>query len=477
MLLAVPKEPGPPTAQRRPVVLSAHGDERVDDWYWIRDRDDPALAELLEAEAAYLQAATAGTALLAEAVYDEILARAQLTDVTLPAPKGPYAYYVRTVEGLEHPIHCRRPADAPSPPTDPPEGAEPTAPADEFEQIVLDVNLLAKGAAHLELGSHVVSPDHRLLAYSTDVTGNERFTVRIRELATGTELDDTIEGAFYGLAFSTDGGTLFYTRPDDTMRPHQIWRHAIGGPIETDVCVWEEPDERFFLSVGTTKDDTLIVLTARSHVSSEARIIDARRPEREPTVVERRRQGIEYSVAHHAGELFVLTNDGAENFAVFRTPVGAPGRENWRPLVAHRESVRLERLDVVAGHVLLHERGQASTAVRIVDLTKGAETVLTPPEEAGMILLGENLEFSTSHVRYTSASLISPPAVHDYDLETGASKVVWRQRVPGYDAAAYRTERRWATSDDGTRVPITLAYRADRPEGAVPCLLYGYGAL
>ncbi len=466
----------PPLAERRGFTLTTHGDDRVDYWYWLRERDDPALAELLQAEAAYLRVATEAILPLAETVFGEITSRVHLTDQTLPAPKGAWAYYERTVEGLEHAIHCRRPSGAPPPPTEPPTGVGPTAAADEFEQILLDENLLAEATDHFELGSLATSPDQRLLAYSTDLTGGERFTIRIRALANGEELDDRIDGAYYGLAFSLDGRTLFYTRPDESMRPHQIWRHAVGAPIGADVCVWEEEDERFFLRVGTTKDDGIIVLSAASAITSEVRILDATEPEGEPRLVEERRHGIEYSIEHHLGEILVLTNDDAENFAVFRAPVEAPGRNNWRPLVAHRDDVRLESLDVVEGFALVSERGHASTAVRVVDLLGGAESVIRPSEEAGVVNLADNLDFSAPRLRYATTSLVSPVAVHEYDLGTGASKVIWQRRVRGYEVADYRTERRWATSSDGTKVPITLAYRADRPSGPSMCLLYGYGA-
>jgi len=466
----------PPSAERRPVILTAHGDKRVDDWYWLRERDDPALAELLDAEAAYLQAATEAVQPLIETVYRESISRVYLTDVTLPAPKGAWGYYERTVEGLEHAIHCRRPADAPPPPTEPPAGVGPTAPADELEQILLDENLLAATADHFELGSLATSPDQRLLAYSTDVTGGERFTIRIRDLAAGDELDDKIDGAYYGLAFSLDGRTLFYTRPDRSMRPHQIWRHALGTPTGEDVCVWEEEDERFFLRVRATKDDSIIVLSAASAITSEARLLDAAEPEGEPLLVEQRRHGVEYSIEHHLGEILVLTNDNAKNFAVYRAPVKTLGRDHWRPLVAHRDDVRLESLDVVEGFALVHERGHASTAVRVVNLLSGVESVITPHEEAGVVNLAQNLDFSARRIRYATTSLATPVAVHDYDLGTGASNVIWRRRVRGCEVADYRTERRWATSTDGTKVPITLAYRADRPCEPSMCLLYGYGA-
>ena len=472
----MPRPIEPPVAERRPVILSAHGDDRVDDWYWLRYRDDPALLELLDAEAAYLKEVTEPNGPLADAVYEEIVARVQLTDVTLPSPKGAWAYYTRTVEGLEYGIHCRRPADAPPPLGEPPPGVMPPAPADELEQVLLDENALAEATGQLELGSLELTADQRLLAYSIDRTGAERFTVRIRDLESGEELADTIEDASYGLAFSADGRTLLYTRADESMRPYQIWRHALGRPTGEDACVWEESDPRFYLNVGTTKDGALIVLSAGSNTTSEVRVLDAAEADGEPRLVEARRQGIEYSIEHHRDEILVLSNDGAENFAAFRTPAATPDRTHWRPLVAHRDDVRLESLDVVEGFALLHERGHASTAVRIVDLAGGAESVITPPEEAGAVFLGENLDFSARRIRYSSTSVVSPVAVHEYDLDTGQAKVIWRRLVPNYDSTAYRTERRWATSEDGTRVPITLAFRADRPAGPGPCLLYGYGA-
>ena len=423
-----------------------------------------------------MKAATTATEALTAAVYDEIIARVQLSDVTLPAPKGRFADYSRTVEGLEHPIHRRRPADAPPPAIAAPGRVLPTAPADEAEQIILDVNVLAESTEHLEVGGLALSDDQQLLAYSTDTTGGERFTIRIRELEEGADLDDTIEDASSGLGFSAGGRGCSSTRAREAMRPFQIWCHVLGTPTTTDRCIWEEADERFFLSVATTKDAALIVLGARSNVTSEIRILDAANPDGEPRIVEPRRQGVEYSIEHHAGEILVLTNDAAENFAVFRAPVTTPGREHWRPLVENREDVRLEGLDVVHGFALLHERGHASTAVRIVDLASGADTVIVPGEEAGSVFLGENLDFSTLNVRYESTSLVSPVAVHEHSLDTGESRVIWRRQVPNFDPAAYRTERRWAISGDGTKVPMTIVYRADRPSGPGPCVLYGYGA-
>ena len=460
----------PPVAERRPTVLRAHGDERLDEWNWLRNREDPAVRDLLEAENAWTERQTAALGPLVESIYASILARTELTDVTYPSPRGDWAYYARTLEGLEHAISCRRPVGAPLPLA----GER----ADEHEVVLLDENLLAKGHPYFEVGSTALDPRQRLLAYAADVTGGELMTVRVRDLETGEDLPDVIEGAYYGLAFAASGATLFYTRPDEAMRPYQVWRHDLGSSPDSDVLVLEEADERFFLSVGATKDDRLIVLHSESNVTSEVRLLPAEDPAAEPLLVEPRREGIEYALEHHDGDLLVLSNDGAENFQLFRAPLSTPGRHAWDVLVPGREDVRLETFDVVRGHALVEERGHATTAIRLVPLSaaggSGAELIEAPP--AGAVYLAQNLDFLAREVRYEATTLVTPRRLYSYDIATGETRLLKEQQVPGYDASQYRTERHQAVSEDGTHVPVTLAWRADRAEGPGPCLLYGYGA-
>jgi oligopeptidase B len=452
-------------------VLSSHGDDRVDDWHWLRERDNPDVIGLLEAENAWTEERTAHLEPLREAIYDSILARTQLTDVSYPAPKGAWSYYVRTVDGLEHGISCRRPTGSPLPVAG--------AAADEHETVLLDENELAKSHPYFEVGDTALSPDQRLLAYAADVTGGELMTVKVRDLTTGDDLPDVIEGAYYGLEFAADNETLFYTRPDDAMRPYQVWRHRLGTGSDADSLVAEEADERYHLTVGSTKDGRYLVLQSESNVTSESRLIPAGEPTAEPALVEGRREGVKYSIEHHDGQLLVLSNDGAENFQLFTAPVGTPGRDHWSVLLSHRDDVRLEALDVVAGFALVEERGHATTAIRLLPLTDGADqsgSVLIEAPEAGAVFLGANLDFHTDEMRYEATTLITPRRLYSYDLATGESTLLRQQPVPGYDSSDYRTERRFAKSADGTEVPITLAWRSDRPEGPGPCLLYGYGA-
>jgi len=476
--------PAPPIAPRRPKAITAHGDTRLDDWYWVRDRDDPDLQDLLEAENAYTQAAMAHLEPLVDDLYETMLARIQLTDVSYPAPRGDWAYYERTIEGAEHAVMCRRRISAPLP------VAEPSA-ADADEVVLLDENEMAEGFSYFAIGSTALSADQRLLAYAVDTTGGERMTLRVRDLDAGKDLADAIDDVYYGLAFAGNE-TLFYCRPDHAMRPYQIWRHRLGS-AEADELVWEEDDERYFLGVGTSKDGRYVMMRTGNHVTSEWRLLPADEPETEPVVVEPRRQGITYSIAHHRGELLVLSNDEAENFALWRTSVETPGREHWRPLLPHRAEVRLESVDVLDGYALVEERGHATTAIRLLRLHTGAAggedaggedagggdrlpgTVIEAPQ-AGMIGLAQNLDFAAREVRFETTTLVLPVTLHSYDLESGAVTMLHRQPAPGHDPERYQTEQRWVTSTDGTQVPVTLAWSKDRPPGPGPCLLYGYGS-
>jgi oligopeptidase B len=449
----------PPQARRRPHVLSLHGDERVDDWYWLRDRDDPDVTAYLEAENAYTDAMTAQTGALQERLFEEIRGRIQETDESAPVPHGGYWYLHRTVEGQQYPIHVRRRGT--------PEGRE---------QVLLDENELAEGHDYFRLGVLRTSPDHSKLAYSTDVTGGERYLLLIRDLESGRDLPDTIPNTYYGLAWSSDSRVVFFTRPDEAMRPHQLWRHELGADPSDDVCVYEEPDERFFVSVYRTRSGAFIVLQLESMVTSEVRVLAADDPTGEFRVVEPRRQGIEYELDHRRGSFLVVANEGGPNFRLLEAPTEAPGRENWRELVPHREDVRLLGVDAFAGHLALHEQAEALRRIRVVDPETGRGEPIEQPEPVYAAFPGDNREFETDLLRFQYTSLVTPVSAVDYDVHTGARMVRKQDPVLGYEPERYATERAWATSPDGERVPISLVYRVDRPKRAGPALLIGYGS-
>jgi oligopeptidase B len=471
--------PVPPVPERRPVELTAHGDVRVDDWYWLADKEDPEVIAHLTAENAYTEAVTAPTAGLRDRLFEEIVARIEETDLSVPARKGPWMYYSRTVEGSSYSIHCRKPAGTGK--------AEVTG-----EEVVLDENLLSQGLDYFAIGNLTVSPDHRWLAYSTDTTGGERYTMYFRDLETGEEAAESLEDTYYGAAWANDNATLFFVRVDEAMRPHQLWRHRVGTDPGGDVLVYQEPDERYYLGVGRTKDERYILCGLDSKVTSEFRVLSADDPEGELAVVEPRRQGIEYSVDHDRGDpgggrpgrFLIVTNDDAEDFRLMEAPDDSPGRASWTEVIPGREGVRLDAVDPFADHLVVYEREDGETRMRVIEAATGVSTPVDQPEMPSTVWGGANPEYDSTTLRYEYTSMVTPRSVFDLDLGTGDVELRKRQPVLGdFDSERYTTERRWAAAEDGTRVPISLVYRTDRVAGAgagtgggAPLLLYGYGS-
>jgi oligopeptidase B len=468
--------PAPPAPACHPAELEAHGDVRIDDWYWLADREDPAVIEHLVAENTYTEAVTAATAGLRDQLFKEMVARIEETDLSVPARKGPWLYYSRTVKGSNYGIHCRRPAGT---------GDE----AEGDEEVILDENILAEGHDYFALGNLAISPDHRWLAYSTDTSGGERYTMRFRDLDNGDESTESLVDTSYGVAWANDNATVFFVRVDEAMRPHQLWRHQVGTAPSGDVLVYEEPDEHYYLGVGRTKDDRYILCALDSKVTSEVRVLSADDPGGEFTIVEPRRQGIEYSVDHDRGDpdkgrqgrFLIVTNDGAEDFRLMASPDDAPGRASWTEVIPAREGVRLDAVDPFANHLVVYEREDGETRIRVIDAVTGVSTPVDQPEAPSTVWGGANPEYDSTTLRYEYTSMVTPRSVFDLDLETGKLELRKRQPVLGdFDPDRYATERRWARAEDGTRVPISLVYRTDLVAAGAgagaPCLLYGYGS-
>ena len=474
---AAPGAPTPPSAPRRATVLRQHGDERVDDWYWLRERDDPAVRTYLQSENAYTDAALAHLAPLREHVFEEIRGRIRETDASAPVRKGPHEYFSRTREGLQYPVHCRRAAGTPGLP-DP----DAVAGTPAGEHVILDENVLAGDSGYFSLGALSPSPDQTLLAYSTDYTGGEQYTLRVRDVETGTDLPDEVPDTYYGVAWANDGTTLFYTRPDDAMRPWQVWRHRLGTPITDDVLVFQDDDERFYVSVERTRSGRYLIVTTASKLTTEVWFVDANTPDAALTVVEPRRDGVEYHVEHHhspadGDRFFVLTNDAAENFRLAVAPVSDPGRAHWAEVLPDRADTRLDDVDAFTGHLVLSERADALEKLRVIDIATGADHLVTMPDEVYSVGLGGNLEFDTAVVRLEYTSLVSPPSSFDYGLADHAMVLVREQPVRGYDRTAFESHRAWATATDGTRIPISIVHkRGLARDGSSPLMLYGYGA-
>ena len=473
----------PPVAKRIPHERTHHGDTVVDEYAWLVDKADPDTVAYLTAENAYTEAATAHLAGLRDTVFQEIRARTQETDLTVPVRRGGYWYYARTVAGQQYVIYCRRPV-LPGEVT-PPRADDGTPP--QGEQVLLDGNELARGHDFFALGTVDVSVDGTWLAYSTDFAGDERFTLRIRNLATGEELPDTIDATFYGTAWSADASVLFYLTVDDAWRPNRVWRHVVGTPTTEDTVVVREDDERFFVSVALTRSNRYVLVETDSKLTSEVRYIPAADPLAQPVLIAARRQGVEYSVEHCTAlavpgrdepldAFLVLHNDGAEDFALGYTPVADPGP--WTPLVPHQPGTRLLAVEAFTGHLVLALRHAGLTGLRVLPMGGAAAYDIAFPEPVYTVGVGDNPEYDSATVRLHYTSLVTPDSVYDCDLATGELRLLRRKPVlGGYDPADYEQHREWAVAADGTRVPISLVCRRGTPrDGSAPCLLYGYGA-
>jgi oligopeptidase B len=447
-----------PVARRIPKVDVVHGERRVDDYAWMRDKADPAVAAYLEAENAYADAAMASTTPLQETLYREMLGRILETDMGVPYRKGDFLYYSRTEEGKQYPIYCRkRGVDAP-------------------EEVTLDLNALAAGHTFMSLGAYAVSDDGAFLAYAVDVTGFRQYTLAVKDLRTGQTLPDAAERVG-SVAWAADDATLFYTVEDEqTKRQYQLWRLRLGAAEP--VVVFEEGDEAFNIGVGRTRSRAYLVLGVGSHTTSEAWILPAETPEAEWRLVAPRIPEQEYEIDHHGDLLYLRVNDVGRNFRLVSAPVAGPGRDAWTEVVPHRHDVMLEGLDFFRDHYVLWERQDGLPQIRVTSLRDGRSHRVSFPEPVYSLFPSANAEWDATLYRFSYQSLVTPSAAFDYDMETRERTLLKEQPVlGGYDRTAYVSERVHATASDGTAVPVSLVYKKGAPrDGTAPCLLTGYGA-
>lgn len=454
----------PPIAPVGPTVHELHGVRRVDDYAGLRDIAKDETLTYLAAERAYYDARVEHTGPLREQLYGQMSRLIAPADESARWMRAGFVYYTRTVPGKEYTQFLRETAENPS------------------AQVLLDENDLAEGADYFALGVREVSPNSRLLAYSVDRTGDEVYELAFRDLDTGTDRPDRIARSYYGGAWSADSGTFFYTVHDDAYRPYQVWRHRLGTAAVDDRLVYQEDDDRFEVTVSASRSGGLVVIDVFARESTEVWLVPADRPEEPPVVVEPRRPGVEYRVAHaprpDGDVLLVVTNDGAEEFRLMQAPVATPGRPHWEEVIAEHPQERLVSVDVFAGHLVLALRRDGYPVLRIVPRA-GLEQAIDVGSglEGGTIELDHNEEFDTNEVLVAVGSYTEPTAWYAVDLDTGARGLRHRQVVPGYDPSAYVSSRLLLPARDGQLVPVTVARRADVPlDGTAPCLLYGYGS-
>jgi oligopeptidase B len=447
----------PPIAKRIPQRAEIHGITRTDEYAWLRDRSDPDVERYLRAENAYAEAALPPQADVVQSLYDEMLSHIKQTDLSVPYRFGDYLYYARTEEGRQYPILARKRGSLEAP-----------------EEITLDLNVLAEGHPYLGLGAYKISDDGTLLAYTVDTTGYRQYTLRVRDLRTNEDLGEAIPRTG-DVVWASDNRTLFFTSEDEvTKRRDCFWRHALGADDST--LLYEELDDRYDLGAARSNDLEWIFVAAHSKSTTEWRGLRADRPADSPAVIVARREGHRYSVEHHGDSFYILTNDGAEDFRLVAAPQETPGLEHWREIVPERAGTHLSDIDVFEHHIVLKLRSGGYANIEVLDLTTGALVPIELPEAVHTVSGHMNPEFRSVTYRFAYTSLVTPNSVYELDLRTGERTLLKATEVPGYDASLYASELTHATASDGTRIPISLVRRKDRPPGPAPLLLYGYGS-
>ncbi|HEY1758213.1 MAG TPA: S9 family peptidase [Bryobacteraceae bacterium] len=454
----------PPEAKIVPQQMTVHGDTRTDNYFWLRDRNDPDTIAYLEDENSYTRAMMRHTEKLQSKLYAEMLSHIQQTDLTVPVKRDGYFYYTRTEEGRQYRIYCRKSATRLGDIKDAP------------EEILLDGNVLAEGHKYFQIGAFAPSPDHKLLAYSVDYAGDEVFSVSIKNLETGAVSEGEIPKASHSLEWADDNATLFYTVLDSAKRPYKVFRHRLGAA--DDLEIFHEADQRFELEVSKTSSRAYILLSGTSSLTTEVRYLPADQPEGEFRVALPRAQGVEYDLTHHGDSFFIRTNDGAKTFRVVEAPIADCSKANWKEVLAARPEATIEGVSALAGYLLFEERERGLGKVRIRSFDTGDTHSIDFPEPVYSIALTGNAEYDTKLLRFTYTSLVTPASVFDYNLETRERELKKQQEVPGgYDPALYESERIYVPAPDGVEVPISLVYRKGMiRDGRSPMLLYGYGA-
>jgi oligopeptidase B len=448
-----------PTAKKVPHMLKLHGEELADPYFWMRERENPEVKIYLEKENAYTDAFMKPTEAFQKALYDEMLARIKETDLSVPYRDRGYYYYSRTEKGKQYPIYCRKKGSLEAP-----------------EQILLDVNELAKGERFMSVGVRAVSDDGRLLVYTTDNTGFRDYTLHVKDLTTGRLLPETMERV-RSVAWTPDNKTFFYTTTDQAKRSNKIWRHTLGTDPSADVLVYEEKDERFGVGAFRTRSGAYILFPSSSHTTSEWRYLPAATPAVEPRLLAPRIQEQEYSVDHRGDLFYILTNDSGRNNRLVTAPVSDPGRANWKEVVAHRDDVMLEDFDLFKDWTVLYERSDALPRISVSDASLGGAYHMEFPEAIYSVGPQNNREFDTGTLRYEYESFTTPPSVYDFDMATRKRQLLKQREVPGYDPSLYTSERRYATASDGTKIPISLVYKKGFvADGKAACLLTAYGS-
>ncbi len=452
-----------PVAVKKPKELSIHGDTRIDNYYWLRERENPEVISYLEAENSYRESVMKDTEGFQKDLFEEIVGRIKQTDESVPYRKNGYYYYTRYVEGKEYPVYCRKKGSM-----------------EAQEEILANVNEMAEGYAYYQVGGMSVSPDNRYLAIGIDTVSRRKYTIYIKDLETGKMLNDQIPVTTGGASWANDSKTLFYTQKDEeTLRSKAIFRHTMGNSSLEDVLIFEEKDETFSTYVFKSKSNKFMIIGSASTLTNEYRYLSADDPQGDFKVVQARTRGLEYNVAHYGDHFYIITNLEATNFRLMKTPVDQTSKEHWQEVIAHREDVFLEGIEIFEDYLVVEERKDGLSQLRVLPWDKGAEHYIEMGEEVYTAWISINPDFDSKLLRFGYSSLTTPNTTFDYDLATREKELLKQEEVLGgsFDPANYEAKRLYAVADDGKKIPISLVYRKGIVlNGENPTLLYAYGS-
>ena len=452
----------PPIAPQKQQELTAHGDIRIDPWYWIQNMEDPDTLEYLNSENSFTEHIFEPWAEQRERLFSEMRARIKEDDSTVPSKEGDYWYYTKFEEGTQYPIFCRKYLSL-----------------DKPEEILLDVNQLAENQDYTQIGSVENSPDHKLLAFSVDYTGSEEYTIRIKDLETGFMLDDSIPNSYYSLEWANDSRTIFYDSLDEHHRPVKIHRHLIGTDFSSDVLIYQETAPRFFVGLTKSASSRFIYVISGGNNITEWHYLDANQPNNSLTLIQQRQEDFEYDVEDH-GEHFMIRNngDGAKDFKISQTPIANPLKENWTDFYHYQPGRIIQTILLFQDYLVVSIRDKGLPKLEVIHLDSGTNQSIYFDEEDYNVRPQQGREWNTSVLRFSYASLTTPSTIFDYDMANNSRELKKQTEVlAGFDSNLYASKRVLAPAEDGTLIPISLLFRKDTPlDGSAPLYLYGYGS-
>lgn len=451
----------PPAAEKIKKELTRHGHTRIDNYYYLNERHNSKVIAYLEAENAYTKAMMKHTEALQEKLFDEIVGRIKQTDMTVPYRQNAYYYFTKYEEGKEYPVYCRK-KDA--------DGAQ--------EEIMLNVNEMAKGYSYYHVMGLRVSPDNRLLAFAVDTLSRRKYDICFKDLTTGKLLKDKISNTTGSLEWANDNNTVYFSIKDNTLRSYKIISHVLGNSADQDKEIFHEADETFSVYISKSKSQKYLFISSYSTLSSEYRFLDADNPGGEFQLVQPRERELEYSVEHAGNKFYIRTNHQAKNFRLMEAPINKPGKENWTEIIPHREDILLERMEIFNNYLVIQERKNGLIEIRIINRKDNSEHYIQFEEETYVAYLTANYELDTAVLRFGYTSLTTPPSTFDYNMKESTKILLKQEEVLGnFDKDNYHSERLYAESEDGVKIPISLVYKKGLiKDGNNPTLLYGYGS-